>query len=179
MLINLTNSVTCVGVARLVFIYQAFFTVSGPNSDPTYTLGFCTSAIETNLAIVTASAPALRGLFRKWFPRFFSSRSKYAGTSDRYADNMRSGKNEFGNTSRIHTTAGTSFALKDLKGTKTRTEVRGTSPTASQEEIMTYNGIMRTTNVSVHYQDEAKRTSESRNGSGKEDFGMRTSISSL
>jgi hypothetical protein len=169
-------SVTVVGVVRLVFIYQAFFTA--PGADPTYTLGFCTSAIETNLAIVTASAPALRGLFRKWFPRLFSSRSKYGGTSDRYAENFGSARNGLGTTSSINTTAGSTFALKDLKSNKVRTEVRSSSPTASQEEIMTYNGIMRTTNVSVYYQDEVKRSgNESLDGSGREEYGMRTSIS--
>lgn len=172
----MARSVTGVSIGRLVFIYQAFFTTG--SADPTYTLGFCTSAIETNLAIITASAPALRGLFRSWFPRLFSSNSRYAGTSDRYADNLGL-SNGYGVTSKSHATVGSSFALKDLKGAKTRTEVRGTSPTASEEEIMTYNGIMRTTNVSVHYGDEGRSTTQSKGESSKEDFSMRTSMGSM
>ena len=41
------------------------------NADPTYNIGFVTSAIETNLALITASAPALMPLLKAWFPNVF------------------------------------------------------------------------------------------------------------
>lgn len=44
----------------------------------------------------------------------------------------------------------TSFAMKDLKR---GSEIRSQSPSGSEEEIMTYNGIVRTTDVSVQYAD--------------------------
>lgn len=41
--------------------------------DPDGNIGFATSAIETNLALITASAPALRPLLRAWFPRLLGA----------------------------------------------------------------------------------------------------------
>lgn len=63
--------VPAVGTYRLVLLYQSFF--EPPPADPTYSIGLTSSVIECNLAIVTASAPALRGLFRCWFPQLFAS----------------------------------------------------------------------------------------------------------
>ncbi|KAB5572773.1 hypothetical protein GE09DRAFT_1217314 [Coniochaeta sp. 2T2.1] len=176
--------VTIVGIARLVFIYQGFFVVPGPNADPTYTLGFCTSAIETNLAIITASAPALRPLFRKWFPRLFSTRtgggSAYPdtyGLSGNHRSRITAGRSEHHHGGSM--TPG--MVLKDLKD-KSQYKVRSHSPSASEEEIMTFNGIMRTTAVRVSYaeedmKDEDRATKEARQQKHKEDYGMRTSIS--
>jgi hypothetical protein len=174
--------VTVVGIARLVFIYQGFFTTPGPDGDPTYTLGFCTSAIETNLAIVTASAPALRPLFRKWFPRLFSTRTPNSAYPDSYGNtgNNRS-KITAGKKSEHHHSMTPGIVLKDLKDKRDHTKVRSHSPSASEEEIMTFNGIMRTTAVRVSYADEDLgdhgRTRHDRQQAHKEDYGMRTSIS--
>jgi hypothetical protein len=164
---------------RLVFVYQGFFQDLGP--DPTYTLGFCTSAIETNLAIITASAPALRPLFRRWFPQLFSNGT---GTNSAFPDTYGLTGNH-----RSRVTAGRSehhhsmtsgLGLKDLKD-KSQFKVRSHSPSGSEEEIMTFDGIMRTTAVRVSYTDEdgkdEERAKELRQQAHKEDYGMRTSIS--
>lgn len=42
------------------------------DDDPSYTLGWTTSTIEGNLAIVAASIPALWPIIRKWFPAAFA-----------------------------------------------------------------------------------------------------------
>lgn len=63
--------VPAVGTYRLVLLYQTFF--EPPPPDPTYSISLTSSVIECNLAIVTASAPALRGLCRCWLPQLFSS----------------------------------------------------------------------------------------------------------
>ncbi|KAL1837086.1 hypothetical protein VTJ49DRAFT_4296 [Mycothermus thermophilus] len=66
--------VTITSIIRLVLLVQGLFMVPiFPNSDPN-NVGFVTSAIETNLALITASAPALRPIFRSrdrggWFAR--------------------------------------------------------------------------------------------------------------
>lgn len=211
---NKPTSVTIVGIVRLVFIYQGFF--GPPSADPTYSLGFCTSAIETNLAIICASAPSLRGLIRTWFPRFFSSnRPAYDyryPDSNGYGGGRRATNNPYGTGSVTTDIAsrrnkengggpsngtstdglganaasagrrgvGGAFALRDLKGgSKTHTAVNS-SPSASEEEIMTYNGIVRTTNVQVHYDGQSERkgsVSRDRSGDRGSSMGMRTSIS--
>ncbi|ERS95395.1 uncharacterized protein SPSK_01719 [Sporothrix schenckii 1099-18] len=179
--------VTIIGVVRLVYFYKGFFLPPGP--DPFYSLAFCTSAIEINMAIICASAPALRGLFRAWFPRFFSSRDKnYNYYDDRNSDgtprrgtnnnpyaygaggsaatNSSGRRKEQGSVDEdnynrrsnpLAKDGGGAFALRDLKGgSKTHTTLNS-SPTASEEEIMTYNGIVRTTDVLVHYDHESQR----------------------
>jgi len=93
------------------------------------------SSIEVNLAIIACCGPALRPLFRKMFPRLSSGRTtNEAG--------VYKSQNEYG-------TGGVgSFHLKDMSRTRTQTEIRGYTPNGSEEEIMTYNGILRTTAVS-------------------------------
>ncbi|KAJ2902230.1 hypothetical protein MKZ38_000832 [Zalerion maritima] len=189
--------VTIVGVARLVFIYQGFFQAAG--NDPTYSIAFTISAIETNLAIITASAPALRPLIRSWWPKIFSTSGNTYPSGDRYAYGGPGHVSQYGTgyasasrgTSHHHKKAGgsvvgPSFAMKDLKG---RTEIRSHSPHGSEEEIMTYNGIMRTTNVTVQYgagshdaeSSDGTRTvgdrDRDRDRDMKGDMGLRTSIS--
>lgn len=56
----------------MALLVQGLFGLPG-SPDPDGNVGFATSAIETNLAIITASAPALRPLLRTWFPRLFGA----------------------------------------------------------------------------------------------------------
>ncbi|KAJ4265105.1 hypothetical protein NW762_005351 [Fusarium torreyae] len=128
-------------------------------SDYTYDIRFAYAVIETNLAIITASAPALRPLFLKWFPNFFSA---LRSTGNRYQSGSRYGRStghgngtgaatnnrSRGNTGVRNSLRGT-FPLKDM--TKGRAAIRAQSPTNSEEEIMTYDGIMKTSDVTVHY----------------------------
>lgn len=58
-------SVTVFSAVRLYFMYRIFYVIS---QDPTYSLGYILSAVESNLAIVAASIPALWPLARRWFP---------------------------------------------------------------------------------------------------------------
>ncbi|EFX04475.1 hypothetical protein CMQ_1403 [Grosmannia clavigera kw1407] len=190
--------VTVVSIVCLVFLYRAFF--QAPSSDPTYSIGFCVSIIETNLAIICASAPSLRGLLRVWFPHFFSSNRANYDYDYRYPTGASRGQHQrqhggrashiYGSgsvstkiTSRWKDSKGSkpggggrsggrsadrrakngtnvdddnSYPLRNLPGTevRTHTEVQSHSISSSEEEIMTYNGIVRTMNVSVQYDNE-------------------------
>ncbi|KAK1983122.1 CFEM domain-containing protein [Colletotrichum cereale] len=158
--------VTVISVLRLATLIEILY---HPNlEDPTYDIRFTYSAVETNLAIIAASAPALRGLFLRWFPSFFASLKNSYGRYGygRSADPAKK--------SRMTTTATTShrpdaFQLRSMKG---RSEIRSHSPTMSEEEIMTYDGIMRTTEVDVVYGDQrdptlrGAREPMDRNGAG-------------
>ncbi|PNP74176.1 hypothetical protein FNYG_12483 [Fusarium nygamai] len=135
--------VTIVAILRVIELYKKFY-VQG--YDSRHSLGDTLSSIEVNLAIIACCGPALRPLFRRMFPRLFSGKS----TNDTRKYNTPS---RYGNG-----TAGvTSFHLKDMHRSRTQTEIRGYSPNGSEEEIMTYNGILRTTAVDVKY-DEAHST---------------------
>jgi len=60
-----------VGSVRLYFIYRANYLPKTPDSN--YDVGYITTALETNLAVMAASGPALWPLARRWFPGFFSN----------------------------------------------------------------------------------------------------------
>ncbi|KAF4499911.1 hypothetical protein FAGAP_3912 [Fusarium agapanthi] len=131
--------VTIVAILRVIELYKKFY-VKG--YDSRHSLGDTLSSIEVNLAIIACCGPALRPLFRRMFPRLFSGKS----TNDTGKYNTPS---RYGNG-----TAGvTSFHLKDMHRSRTQTEIRGYSPNGSEEEIMTYNGILRTTAVDIKYGD--------------------------
>ncbi|KAI0135654.1 hypothetical protein F4814DRAFT_444468 [Daldinia grandis] len=147
--------VTVVSILRMLWIIET--SLYPMKYDYSYDIRFTYSAVETNLAIITASGPALRPLFMVWFPRFFSSLRGTSNQNYRYRDgpyavndtgnaNKSSGN---GNSSKGDHLYGTSsFALRDMKR---RTEIRSHSPTTSEEEIMTYNGIVRTTEVDIQF----------------------------
>lgn len=135
---DIGTRVTAVSVVRLTVLKRAF---SDPTFDYTNSWGPAYAGIETNLAIVTASVPALRPLFARWLPQYF--RNKSSGEEAYPA--TESGRVDRSKESRITRADRNTFQLKDMG--ETHTEIRGYSPDGSEEEIMTYNGIVRTTHV--------------------------------
>ncbi|KAM6536222.1 Hypothetical protein NCS54_00482400 [Fusarium falciforme] len=136
--------VTVVAIIRVHEFRKKFYHID-PNYDPRNSLGETLSNIEVNLAIIASCGPALRPLFRRMFPGLFSNKSSNEAMD--YNTPSR-----YGNSTGIrHTTATGPFPLKDIHLSKTHTEIRGHSPNGSEEEIMTYNGIIRTTAVDVKY----------------------------
>lgn len=96
--------------------------------DPSYNIGFVTSAIETNLALITASAPALTPVLRSWFPSLFGQESSAPGGGAAGGPNAT--------------------RIAALRGTQqSKVELRGRTPRKSEEEAMTYNGIVRQTEL--------------------------------
>lgn len=55
---------------RLYYIIRLYYITPG---DRKFSIGYVTSAVEINLAIITASVPALWPLARRWFPGAFES----------------------------------------------------------------------------------------------------------
>ncbi|KAF4974844.1 hypothetical protein FZEAL_8305 [Fusarium zealandicum] len=152
------SSVAIVGIIRVVGIYDLLLTTPDPGDDAFYSISPVWSVVETNLAIICASVPALRPLFRRWFPKLFGGTSRKTtgtpygnkyGTGTRGTNGMRSANYDGPGDIR----------LKNLRGSRAHhTEIRSSSPNGSEEEIMTYNGIMRTTNVDVAYENTSKQS---------------------
>ncbi|KAK3363387.1 hypothetical protein B0T25DRAFT_596600 [Lasiosphaeria hispida] len=67
---TLGTVVTIISIVRLYYIIRLYYL--SPD-DRHYSLGYITSNMEINLAIVTASVPALWPLARRWFPGVFES----------------------------------------------------------------------------------------------------------
>ncbi|KAF6813577.1 CFEM domain-containing protein [Colletotrichum musicola] len=147
-----------VAVLRVHELRKKFYNLD-PGYDARNGVGDTYSAIEVNLSIIAACVPALHPLFRKWMPGMFSNKSSndagpYPGSGQyaRYGTGTGNGTGTGASSKHHHrNTAGNGFPLKDMRST--HTEIRGHSPNGSEEEIMTFNGIIRTTNVQVTYDE--------------------------
>ncbi|KAL2145464.1 hypothetical protein VTI28DRAFT_7245 [Corynascus sepedonium] len=177
-------SVTIIGIVRLRGVIRLFY-AQPTDADPYHDITVTLSVVEGNIAIVSASAPALRPLFRSLLPGLFGGSSARYGNTNKYnyphsgspyvfsgAGGSLHAASAVGGT---HTTNSRharessmgrrgSIRLKNLRGVSStsksgdggaHTECRSISPSGSEEEIMTYNGIMRTTDVQVHFEGSA------------------------
>ncbi|KAH7134019.1 hypothetical protein EDB81DRAFT_949411 [Dactylonectria macrodidyma] len=134
--------VPAVSIVRLVEIMKIYYAPGGAN-DFHYSITIVYSTIEVNLAIISASVLALRYLVRNWFPQIFASTAK-----GKYNTN---GNPYYGTNSRTTPRTADVIGPKDVRSARHHTEIRSESPTGSEEEIMTYNGIIRTMDVSQTY----------------------------
>ncbi|KAK4456212.1 hypothetical protein QBC34DRAFT_444887 [Podospora aff. communis PSN243] len=168
--------VTITSVVRLVLLLQGLFNLR-IFSDATSSIGFVSSGIEVNLALVTASIPALWPFFRSRERGgrgggLFTRKSvaptqvvdeekgiKSVGWDSPPADG-RLGTNKLGRGGSRGGRRGSNRSVrgttKPARGGKTKpiirvrtdaTELRSQSPRPSQEETMTNNGIMRISDI--------------------------------
>lgn len=151
-LLSLGLVVTAVGIYRMVILVQAFFPTT-PSLDPTYSIGFCTSAVETNLAIMTACGPALKPLVKRYLPKLLGS-SGY-GPSSRSAPMYYHHRGTgYGNGTQVSTVhAGSKAMAFEMGGMrKSRKMTTSGSDDDSEKGIMAYNdGINKTVDVTVNY----------------------------
>lgn len=135
-----------------------------PVADSTYDIRFVYVEIETCLAIIAACGPSLKPLLGRWFPQIFSTPgylSEKPSKHSRYGSRTPTNGGATVDRTRQRGVVGTqSFALKDLRH-GTDKESRAESPTGSEEEIMTYHGIMRTRDYTVRYANEADEAAQS------------------
>lgn len=147
-------STTIISIFRLVWLVELYYY---PESDPTYDIRFVYVEVETCLAIIAACGPSLKPLIVRWFPQLFSTSGDTSGKPSEYNRHGARTPNNFritGNKIKHSGISGAqSFALIDLRS-GTERELRNTSPTGSEEEIMTYHGIMRTREYTVKYASE-------------------------
>ncbi|KAK4452488.1 cfem domain-containing protein [Podospora aff. communis PSN243] len=139
--------VTLVGIARFVFLYLLFYS-NAVECLEYYTMSFCLSAVETNLGIVCACAPTLRGLIRTWFPRALNANANLNETDDPFTD-AKSSSAAGTRDSGVQGKPGfnTSEYEKDGRGRVlcSHAAVGGLGLTPSEEDIMRSNGVLRTT----------------------------------
>ncbi|KAK7409380.1 hypothetical protein QQX98_008442 [Neonectria punicea] len=153
--------VPIVAIIRLVNIYRLLYLGQRTKH---HNLAYVWTVVEVNLAIVSCSIPALRPLFSRWYPKLFGNSS--AKQIDKPQGSGAFSNATYGNGSRStrnNQAHSMNYMLNDLHPSRkhAHTEIRGVSPTGSEEEIMTYNGIVRTTNVDVIYEDAKKSDASS------------------
>ncbi|KAI1457893.1 hypothetical protein F4805DRAFT_426805 [Annulohypoxylon moriforme] len=146
--------VTVVSIVRLYFLAQNF---NDTSPDKNFSVGFCVSSIECNLAILTASAPALWPLVRRWVPGLKSTNNQSYYGKHKYGVSSHAQQGYIRTTDEPESGIG----LKDMSGRRVHTEVR--SSRDSDEEILTGTGIMRTTQFTVSTTDNRSLATLSRN----------------
>ncbi|KAI0455535.1 hypothetical protein F5B21DRAFT_192651 [Xylaria acuta] len=121
---------TITSIVRLVLLIQGLFMLKTSLSADA-NIGFVTSAIETNLALITASAPALRPLLRTWFPKLFRvDRDEVVGNTER----------------RVLGTVATRMTRF-----KSQTQLQSQTPRESEEAVPTFDEIIRDSNMPTRY----------------------------
>ncbi|GES57698.1 succinate-semialdehyde dehydrogenase, mitochondrial [Aspergillus terreus] len=157
---------TAIGVWRIVILAAAFFPdPNHRNPDPTYSVGFCSSAVEVNVAVMSACAPSLKAIFSKYIPRLLgtshgASNSKYyyggASSSNRFRSGLgyphrsvRAGDDdgfELADPFRANTA---DVKAEIRKYTRSGGRDGADSPSLSSEDGSA--GIVKTMDVSVQY----------------------------
>ncbi|KAJ2991078.1 hypothetical protein NUW58_g2652 [Xylaria curta] len=138
MLIFLLGFLTTItSIIRLVLLIQGLFMLQTSLSTDA-NIGFVTSAIETNLALITASAPALRPLLRAWFPKLFRvDRDEIVGNTER----------------RVLGTAATRMTRF-----KSQTQLQSQNARESEEAMTTFNGLVGNRNMVIRYNPAVNNT---------------------
>ncbi|KAI9927899.1 hypothetical protein ASPWEDRAFT_173550 [Aspergillus wentii DTO 134E9] len=159
---------TAVGVWRIVMLANAFFPGT-PSKDPTYNIGFCSSAVEVNVAVMTACAPSMKAITSKYLPRLLgTSRNGSSGYgANNSSSQYRSGKPQlYSNNTDDYEMADPYRADVDIKAAADREMkkyIRGDSHSlTSEEDAEGRLGIIKTTDVSVQYANEERQGSGSR-----------------
>ena len=155
-LLSLGLAVTAIGLYRMILLIGAFFPTT-PNPDPTYSIGFVSSAVETNIAILTACAPALKPLVMRYLPRILGT-SRYARSNPSnihyYGQSGRNGT-RYGQGTQVtiqggHNAKSKAFEMGTLKRSKKPSD-SSSADNDSEKGIMTYDGIIRSIEVDVSY----------------------------
>ncbi|KGO77365.1 Aldehyde dehydrogenase, N-terminal [Penicillium italicum] len=170
---------TAVGVWRIIILAQGFLS-NTPNLDPTYSIGFCSSAIEVNVAVVTACGPSLKAISSRFLPRLLGSsrngKSTYgAGTSSETSFGLRKRRlNVFKSKSGSHprpsffSSRGADYEMADPLGGP-RVEAFGDFEMRKykhSEDISSGGtsdddkGIVKTTDISIGYSVEPREDAQ-------------------
>ncbi|OKL55413.1 hypothetical protein UA08_09266 [Talaromyces atroroseus] len=153
-------AVTIVSIVRLYFLEQHLVDT---NPDANYSLGFCVSSIECNLAIITACGPAMWPLLRTWIPRGLTG---YRSDNNNGDVELTRSANRTPGSSATPMNLGRRFSrkeIKDIRGDNARgkTFISASRPEDSDEEVLMMHetvGIVRTTDYSVVREQERNRS---------------------
>lgn len=163
-----SHSATAIGVWRIVILAQAFLSHT-PNPDPTYSIGFTSSAIEVNVAVITACAPSMKAIASRYLPRLLGTShretSGYGAGTSGSRGRFPGSKLFVSNKSQLHSHTDDGYEMADPNGGNAvnigRTNSRrfdmrkyrrgGDSPSISSGSDDGVAGIVKTTDVSVKY----------------------------
>ncbi|CAI7578587.1 unnamed protein product [Penicillium glandicola] len=159
---------TAIGVWRIIVLAQVFLTDT-TNPDPTYSIAFCSSAVEVNVAVAAACGPSLKAISSRYLPKLLGSTpgqsSVYPGTgSGTGVGSRRLRSNIFKSASHaqpsVFSTRGADYEMADPLGGprvdvvsdfEMRKYKRGVDNSSEFSGSDEGRGIMKTTDISVGY----------------------------
>ncbi|EPS26843.1 hypothetical protein PDE_01782 [Penicillium oxalicum 114-2] len=169
-ILSLGGIATAIGVWRIVILAQAFI-VKAPNPDPTYDISFVSSAVECNVAVITACAPSLKSIARKYIPRLLGTSrrdtSGYGAGTSGSRSRFPGSKIFTGNKSQLRSNADDDYEMGNATaGAAVSAGNRGSghfdmrkyrrngdSVSLSSGSLEGATGIVKTMDVSVKYTD--------------------------
>ncbi|KAK2787081.1 hypothetical protein FQN52_007347 [Onygenales sp. PD_12] len=167
-------SVPIVAVIRLAELIRLFYH-SDPNGDPFHSITITLSAVEVNVAIISASIPALYPILRVWMPGIFGSSTakysyRYGASIPGHSGVPRQGTGA-GSSSNIgggsfyrgESRGGVGIGMRNMRGGPQHvSDCRSQSPSGSEEDIIAYHGILKSTDVRVKFDGDEDCQSMSR-----------------
>ncbi|RAK94982.1 uncharacterized protein BO80DRAFT_498104 [Aspergillus ibericus CBS 121593] len=151
---------TGVGVWRIVLLAEAFFP-SHPVYDATYSIGFCSSAVEVHVAVMAACAPCLKAIASTYLPRLLgtSRRTDYPATPQQYPTPTPTSsrcrysrfQDDAGRGGMKDTAHAVEMAAMAREMRKYHQYAGADGSTLSSEDATTAHGILKTTALSVRY----------------------------
>ncbi|KAK2737575.1 hypothetical protein FQN55_001005 [Onygenales sp. PD_40] len=169
-----TATVPIVAVIRLAELIRLFYH-SDPNGDPFHSITITLSAVEVNVAIISASIPALYPILRVWMPGIFGSSTakysyRYGASIPGHSGVPRQGTGA-GSSSNIgggsfyrgESRGGVGIGMRNMRGGPQHvSDCRSQSPSGSEEDIIAYHGILKSTDVRVKFDGDEDCQSMSR-----------------
>ncbi|KAH7014387.1 uncharacterized protein B0I36DRAFT_378120 [Microdochium trichocladiopsis] len=152
--------VTIFSILRLQMLADLYFTPR--RGDWSYGIGFVYSTVECNVAIISASVPALHNFSRQWVAPRKLKLSHGADSQEEGGEGMASSGGSSGKSARVGTDRsqpkavranGEPVALRELKGRRSSRVYhnRLESMNESEEEILADRKITRTTEIELRY----------------------------
>ncbi|SPO05451.1 related to integral membrane protein PTH11 [Cephalotrichum gorgonifer] len=164
--------VPIVAIVRLINLYRLLYLGEKARH---HNIAYVWTAVETNLAVISCSMPALRPLLSRWYPTLSGGGNSSGmrngpvyGNSRRRTGGSSTVQAGSAGGSRHYNRDSTNYMLDELRPSwkqSRKTEARGRSPTGSEEEIIPNSGIMRTTNFNVVYESAGQSVERSDTGS--------------
>ncbi|KAJ5162210.1 hypothetical protein N7492_007602 [Penicillium capsulatum] len=169
---------TAIGVWRIIILAQAFLS-STRDPDASYSIGFCSSAVEVNVAVVTACGPSMKAIASKYLPRLLgTSRGETSGYGGTSGSRGKFPPRIFSHKSQVQSQTDDGYEMADPLGghrvdvgvgTGDAFDMRkykrgGDSPSISSGSEDGVVGIVKTTDVSVKYDVEGKQDERSHDG---------------
>lgn len=158
---------TGVGVWRIVLLAKGFFPTH-PVYDATYSIGFCSSAVEVHVAVLAACAPCLKAIASTYLPRLLGSsrRATYPSTGRQYVPTSTT---SYSRRSHVKISAARGDASVAFEMVTPQLPIPGVEEAAHRREMRKYHpygeddtslssedgapttGIVKTTAISVRY----------------------------